>query len=73
MGEAGVGVVGARCVGSLLIASALLIIAGLLLLLAAILGILVLVKITLGRIASGILLLLLLLLRLQSTGLLTRC
>ena len=34
MGEAGVGVVGARCVGSFLIASTLLIIVGLLLLLA---------------------------------------
>jgi hypothetical protein len=70
--ETCVGVVGARGIGSWLIPSTLSIVIGLLLLLlAAILGILVLIKVTLGRITTSILLLLLLTLGLQSTRLLT--
>jgi hypothetical protein len=69
--EACIGVVGARGIGSWLIPSTLSIVIGLLLLLAAILGILVLIEVALGRIATSILLLLLLALGLQSTRLLT--
>lgn len=77
MGETGVGIVGARSIRSWLIPSALRIVARLLLLLLPailLLSILILVKITLWRITTGVLLLLLLGLRLQSARrLLARC
>jgi hypothetical protein len=76
MGETGVGVVGAGSIRSWLIPSALRIVVRLLLPAILLLSILILVKVALWRITTGVLLLLLLLLglRLQSARrLLARC